>query len=101
MVYSLLLTWFRTLRMANWVRRLIGAAILAILSVACLPYFLHAGPAPAWLGEFAGQLAANQGMQLQVKEMRLEGWGRATLDDVVFHPRSQVPKSKKSVPSAW
>lgn len=92
MVYSLLLTWFRTLRMANWVRRLIGAAILAILSVACLPYFLHAGPAPAWLGEFAGQLAANQGMQLQVKEMRLEGWGRATLDDVVFHPRSQVPE---------
>lgn len=92
MVYSLLLTWFRSLRMASWMRRLIGGAALAIICIACLPYFLHAGPAPAWLGEIAGQVAANQGMYIQVKEMRLEGWGRATLNDVVFRPRSQLPE---------
>lgn len=92
MFYSLLLTWFRSLRMAGWLRRLIGGVVLAVISVACLPYFLHAGPAPAWLGEFAGQLAANQGMQMQVKEMRLEGWGRAVLDDVVLQPNSQLPE---------
>src|SRR5690625_1390252 len=92
MMYSLLLTGFRSLRMASWVRRLLGGVILAIIGVACLPYFLHAGPAPAWLGEFAGQLAANQGMQMQVKAMRMEGWGRVTLDDVVLQPRAQIPE---------
>lgn len=92
MFYSMLLTWFRSLRIASWVRRVLGGMAVAVLLVACLPYFLHAGPAPAWLGDFAGQLAANQGMQMHVKAIRMEGWGRATLEDVVLQPRAQIPE---------
>lgn len=73
-------TWLQIRHVSRRTRRILGLTAVLVAFVSVLPYFLHFGPGPAWLGELATKWAASRGIEVTMASVRLRGWGEVVID---------------------